>query len=131
METGRNANGTFTKGHRFAKGNPFARQQGALRTQLYAAVTTSDFKDILDKLLALAKEGNIPAAKLLLEHLIGKPVQAVHLSGPDGEKLEGISLGDVQLAVVEALADEPAARVKVAAKLKELHERASRNGEPA
>jgi hypothetical protein len=125
---GRDGTGRFAKGNRAGRGNPFAKQLYQLRTALHERVAAGDFAEMIDKLLEMAKAGSIPAAKLLLEHLIGKPVQAVHLSGPDGEKLDGLSLADIQLAVVEALHDEPAARVKVAAKLRELHEQSTRNG---
>jgi hypothetical protein len=121
--------GRFMVGHRFGKGgNPFQKQQARLRAVLYEEVSEEKLRAMIRKHAELAENGDKVSFKILLEHMIGKPVATVHLSGADGEKLAGLSLADVQLAVVEALADEPGARIKVAAKLKELHERSSRNG---
>jgi hypothetical protein len=122
----RNANGTFRTGHRLSHGNPFSKQLCEMRSLLYARVTPEEFHAILDRMIALAQDGNVPAAKLLIEHLCGKPVQAVQVSGADGEKLSGLSVEDVQLAVIEALADDKSAKERVAAKMKELYERVAR-----
>ena len=124
---GRNSNGTFQKGHSYSKGNPFARQLCEMRAVLYSRVGSEDFAAVVDKLVSLAKDGSVAAAKLLIEHLCGKPVAKVELTGADGEPLAGLSLADVQLAVIGALADEPSAKDKVADALKLLYKR-SQNG---
>ena len=95
----------------------------------YEAVTGDDLREIIGALVTKAKAGNVPAAREVLDRLIGKPVQAVHLEGPDGESLPGLSLADLQLAVVEALADEPSARAKVAQALRGLYDRTRRGTE--
>jgi hypothetical protein len=124
VSNGREPNGRFTTGNGFSRGNPLSRRVNRLRAELLRAVTPQDVRDVVQVLLAKAKGGDVAAARELLNRALGKPVAPVELSGPDGERLgTGLSLADVQLAIVEALADEPGARVKVAQALKELHER--------
>jgi hypothetical protein len=71
--TGHDQRGRFTKGNPGGHGNPFARQVAALRSALLAAVTTDDIAAVARALLARAKEGDVPAAKLLLAYSLGKP----------------------------------------------------------
>ena len=75
--TGRNSNGQFAKGNRFGPGNPFARQVAGLRKALLDRVTAEDIQAIVEKLLQMAKAGDVAAAKLLLSYTIGKPQPAV------------------------------------------------------
>src|SRR5467141_846016 len=70
---GRDGKGRFTAGNKGGPGNPFARKVAALRQALIASVTEQDIQDVAVRLLALAKEGNVPAAKLLLAYTLGKP----------------------------------------------------------
>ena len=44
-------------------------------------------KEIVYKLVSMAKQGDIAAVKELLDRTLGKPVTAVELSGADGEPL--------------------------------------------
>jgi hypothetical protein len=64
-------------------GNPFARQVAALRQAVVGSVTAEDVQAVASKLLELAKEGNVPAAKLLFAYTIGKPQ-----AGADPDRLE-------------------------------------------
>src|ERR1700688_5007185 len=59
------ARGRFTRGNKGGPGNPFARQAAALRQALTSAVTPQDVADIAAKLLEKAKQGDVPAAKLV------------------------------------------------------------------
>jgi len=89
--TGRNSNGQFAKGNRFGPGNPFARQVAGLRKALLDRVTAEDIQAIAEKLLQLAKAGDVAAAKLLLSYTIGKPQPAVepdHLDVAEWEQLK-------------------------------------------
>jgi hypothetical protein len=111
--------GRFTTGNPGGAGNPNLKRVHALRNMLLAKVTDADFDEVLEKLIGMAKGGDLDAIKELLNRLLGRPVAAVEVSGPDGEAL-GVNLADVQLAVWESLKDEPAARQKVAAGLRKL-----------
>jgi hypothetical protein len=121
---GRRTDGTFAVGNRGGPGNPHSRRMHELRRELLDAVEPGTIKAVVDKLSELAKGGDIPAAKLLLDHAIGRPTQAIELSGPDGAPLADVAA--LQVVILNALADEPAARFKVAAALRGL----SRNADP-
>ncbi len=69
---GRNSRGQFTAGNAGGPGNPFARHIGQLRTALMESMTPADVEAVVHKLVDLAKEGSIPAAKELLERCLGK-----------------------------------------------------------
>jgi hypothetical protein len=70
---GRLANGQFTKGNAGGPGNPHAGKVARLRAVLIEAVTEEDIQEIAGQLVALAKEGNMPAIKLLFQYTLGKP----------------------------------------------------------
>jgi hypothetical protein len=125
----RRPDGTFKPGHKFAAGNPHQVAVGRLRARMYAAVSEDDLAEVIAQLVAGAKAGRLPYIKELLDRLLGRPYQALHLTGSgdagDQEQaLAGVSLGDIQLATWEVLADHPSLRVQLAQRLRELHERA-------
>jgi hypothetical protein len=89
-----------------------------LRRELLDAVEPGTIKAVVERLSELAKGGDIAASKLLLDHCVGRPTQAIELSGPDGQPLG--DLATLQTIIIGALADEPAARFKVARALRGL-----------
>jgi hypothetical protein len=70
---GRDQSGKFSAGNGFGKGNPTARHAQRLRQLFVTAVTEQDIRDIVLKLVELAKAGDIAAANLLLTRALGKP----------------------------------------------------------
>jgi hypothetical protein len=70
--TNRNAAGRFLPGNPGGPGNPHAGKVGKLRTALIEAVTEQDIKEVVASLVKAAKSGDIPAAKLLFDRVIGK-----------------------------------------------------------
>jgi hypothetical protein len=70
---GRTADGKFAKGNSGGPGNPFARQVASFRQALYEAVTREMLKDLATRLWGMALGGNVAAARLLLQYLVGKP----------------------------------------------------------
>jgi hypothetical protein len=70
---GRNARGQFTAGNCAGKGNPLAKRVGKLRSALVAAVSEQDVREIITKMVALAKSGDTLAARLILDRVLGKP----------------------------------------------------------
>src|SRR5688572_14061655 len=72
---GRGANGRFGPGNRCARGNPHAKKVAQLRGGLLAAVTVQDIKDVAAALLRSAKDGDVAAARELLQRLLGPPVE--------------------------------------------------------
>ena len=74
----RQANGRFAPGNLGGPGNPYARLVAALKRALIEATTPEDIAAIASKLIALAKDGNVPAAKLLFRYTLGEPAPATN-----------------------------------------------------
>src|SRR5262249_32222496 len=79
----RDGHGRFAKGNRAGVGNPFARQVAGFRAAILQATTHEDIKLITKKLIEMAREGNLAAAKLLLAYTCGRPEQT-----PDPDRLD-------------------------------------------
>jgi len=72
----RDSKGHFTKGNKEGKGNPHSKQVNTFRSALLEAVREKDIKDIVKTLLEQTLGGNMAACKILLDRLLGPPVQA-------------------------------------------------------
>jgi hypothetical protein len=107
---GRDERGWFVKGNQVAAGNPMNVRMRELRRSLLACASEADIKDLYSGLMESARGGDTAAAKVLLEHLCGRPTQGIALSDPDGEPL---AMGAVLAVITEALADHPEARLKL------------------
>ena len=70
-ENGRDNAGRFTTGNAGGPGNPFAAQVGKLRAALLDAVTEKDVKDVIRAMVTKAKEGDVAAARILLDRCLG------------------------------------------------------------
>ena len=112
-------NGRFAPGNKCGQGNPLHKRMAQLRKQLVKAITPQDIFDIGEKLKAMALAGDTQAARLLLDHVLGKAPQHIELSGPEGTPL-GLSLADLQVSIWESLKDAPEARAKVALALRQV-----------
>ena len=73
---GRDERGRFALGNSGGPGNPHAKQTGKLRSAMLKAVTEKDMRAVVMKLVELAKSGNVPAAKEVLDRCLGRPVEA-------------------------------------------------------
>ena len=78
----RDAFGRFLRGNPGGPGNPFTRQVALIRRVLLDCVTAEDIAAVARQLIALAKAGNVAAAKVVLAYTIGKPTPA-----PDPDQL--------------------------------------------
>jgi hypothetical protein len=112
---GRDIDGRFAAGNKHSLGSAGNRRPRELRAALIEAATPEKVKAVEESLHELAVGGDVAAAKVWLDHVVGKPVQAVELAGPDGQAL-GMEV--VMTAVLAALAPYPEARLAVAARLK-------------
>lgn len=72
--SGRASNGRFAAGNRLGKGNPNARRAQKLRTELMKSVESDDLKRIVKSLINAAASGDVSAAKLILDRVLGPPV---------------------------------------------------------
>lgn len=75
------ASGKFLKGCKGGPGNPEGRRIAKLRSALLNAVTEEDIAEIMQKMVGLAKNGDVQAAKIVLERTIGKVDQGIAISG--------------------------------------------------
>ena len=86
--SGRNEDGTFSDGNTFSDGrNKYLRQQ-ELKELFAAAVTDSEIQRLASKLTAMALDGDLTAAKLLLHHLFKEqagPAVAVQINQASDE----------------------------------------------
>ena len=73
---GRGPGGRFAKGNGGGPGNPYAQRVATLRAALFDACTPQDLSAIVRALVASALGGDVPAAKELLQRLLG-PADAV------------------------------------------------------
>jgi hypothetical protein len=115
--TGRTATGRFAKGNKCGLGNPFARRLGKLRTAALDAATEEDVVAIFKKLYQLAMIGDVAAAKVYLDYMIGKPRPAVDpdrldldevalwLEAPDDSQMRALQLDRFSPSLASAVAD--------------------------
>ena len=88
---GRRTDGKFGAGNSFGRGNPTARHAQRLRQLFVQAVTEDDVTAIVQKLVTMAKDGDIQAANLLLTRALGKPstsdnslpIDSIPITSPD------------------------------------------------
>ena len=69
-------NGRFLPGNPGGPGNPFAGKVAKLREAGWRAVKPAEVRKVYRKLLDLALSGDVPAARLLLDRLLGPCVEA-------------------------------------------------------
>jgi hypothetical protein len=93
-DNGRDTKGKFAPGNKLAQGNPFARKVAQLRSALISAVSTEDVTAVIQKLVLLAKCGDIPAAKVLLDRVLGP-------SGADGESGSVTAIMQIRVATYD------------------------------
>jgi hypothetical protein len=98
-------------------GNPNSKRMAELKQALIACGTVEDVQKLFAALLAAALDGDTPAAKLLLDHLVGRPAQTVEVSGTEGEPVR-FNMAAFMAVITTALADYPEAQYKLAAALK-------------
>lgn len=79
---GRDGKGRFIKGNAGGPGNPQTGEIYRLKEAFRECVTVEDVKAVYDKLLDMAKAGNILAIKEFLDRAIGKPKQTIEMDTP-------------------------------------------------
>jgi len=84
-------NGRFTRGNPGGPGNPHAGQVAKLRAAILRAVDEGDIETIIAKLVEQAREGDLTAAREVLDRTIGKASQSDLLAR--SEALETIAAG--------------------------------------
>lgn len=71
----RDENGRFLRGHTIpGPGNPYAKRTAELRAAILNAVTPADVVDVIRALVKAAKGGDVAAAKVFLDRILGTPL---------------------------------------------------------
>jgi hypothetical protein len=104
-DTGKDAQGRFTKGNKCSKGNPFSRRLAAMRQAFSDAVSVEDLQALAKSLYERALDGDNAAAALLLAYVVGKPQRAVDPDTLDQQELALQLDGPTQTDVLGALFD--------------------------
>ena len=82
----REANGQFAAGNKGGPGNPFGRTMAARRRAVAEAVDEATLKAIMATLVRLAIDGDVGAAKLVLQYAVGKPAAVAEPDRVDVEE---------------------------------------------
>jgi hypothetical protein len=73
MSDGRDVRGRFARGNQGGPGNPWAAKTLHFKTLIQNAVTDADMLAVIKALVDAAKGGDIKAAAILIDRLVGKP----------------------------------------------------------
>jgi hypothetical protein len=68
--------------------NPYSRQVAELRLELLTRCTPERLGKIADRMMELAEEGDVSAAKLIFQYVLGKPHEAVSPDRVDIDEVE-------------------------------------------
>lgn len=74
VDSGRGADGRFLPGNTAGRGNPLAKKAQRLRAELMRSVTTGELREIVKALVKAAVDGDVQAARLLLDRTLGPPI---------------------------------------------------------
>ena len=89
---GRDQCGRFAKGNPGGPGNPYTAKIARLRSALLSAVTEDDVRQIVERLVRLAKDGDTVAIRELFLRTLGRPLEPDIL-----ERLESLEAAVQQL----------------------------------
>ena len=111
----------FAPGNKHGRGNPTAIRMHEHRMQFLDAIAEGTIPALAKRLQVAALNGDEFSVKVLLDYCLGKPAQAIELTGADGEPL-GVNFAAVTTIVLDALAgpEHAEARVRIAAQLMEI-----------
>src|SRR5436190_1251087 len=114
-QTGRESNGQFAPGNGIGPGNPFGRRVAQLRQAALNVVSDKDVEEVFASVLALAKAGNLQAAKLILSYTLGKPAPVENPDTMDHQELEqaheGTQLAGAAIGTAESYGAERGAQL--------------------
>jgi hypothetical protein len=69
---GRQSGGQFGPGNRFGRGNPHAHRVHVIQALIRDETTDDDLRAVWRRLLEMAKAGDLTAAKLVFDRVLGK-----------------------------------------------------------
>ena len=77
---GRSSNGRFAAGNKCGRGNPNNRKAQQLRNAFLNTITEEDIVEVTNKLIQMAKDGDIQAIKEMLDRALGKSPASIELT---------------------------------------------------
>ncbi len=113
----RDERGRLMPGSRIGVGNSGQRHRGELRRSLINADTPENIRKVGEKLVQMALDGDVQAAKVWLDHVLGRPLAAIEVSEPSRGHLD---LYGVVNTIANALGDVPEVQARIAAALGQL-----------
>ncbi len=122
---GRDSRGRFTANNKGGPGNPFGRRTATLRQAMLDAVTGEDLQAIVRQLIQQAREGDVPAARLVFSYTLGKPDKAVDpdsLDQQEWQQLRHNAVPNQELLALLSLLQAPLACTILRAALPHLQE---------
>ncbi len=131
-DSGRNSEtGTLLPGHRISVGNrggnPNAKRMAELKQALIACGTVEDVQKLYAALMAAALDGDVPAAKLLLDHLVGRPTQPIEVTGTGPAPVQT----DIRalVAIIHEETPDPEMRLRIARRILQLGQQTEVNAD--
>jgi hypothetical protein len=117
-ERGRLLPGSTVGKNALGGGNPNVKRMAEYKKALMDCGSDDDIRELYGVLMSAAKGGDVQAAKLLLDHLCGRPSQTVELSGLDG----GAIRTDVAaiVAIIREEEPDPERRAKIARRILQI-----------
>jgi hypothetical protein len=82
---GRATNGRFAPGWKGGPGNPYAKKAAEVRAAFIKAATPAEIMSIVKAILKKAKKGDLAAANIIFDRLLGRPA-----TGDQLERLEAL-----------------------------------------
>jgi hypothetical protein len=119
--SGRDERGLFKPGNTISKGvggNPNTKRMAELKQALIACGTVEDVQKLYTALLTAALAGDTPAAKLLLDHLVGRPTQPIEVTGSGPTPIQTDITAIV--AIIQQEEPDPDRRLKIARRILSL-----------
>ena len=104
----RDSRGRFVKGCKGGPGNPFAKRTGELRKALHDAVSPDDLRELVTRTVEAAKGGDMVAARLVFDRLLGPPRPSTPLPAielPTGGTFEDYAEGQARILAAVASGD--------------------------
>lgn len=113
----RDTGGRFVRGNSVGLGNPAHKRMRQLRQQFLDCVDDQAVQEVTATLIEMAKGGDTQAMRIFYEWTIGRPPQAIELSGPDGVPLNMVK---VVTTIMAALGNDPESQARVGQALRQL-----------
>ena len=80
-DSNRNSKGQFVKGNKGGPGRPKRTKEEKYLTSMVRCVKLKDWRDIVQRAIADAKDGDAKAREWLSNYLLGKPSQELKVKG--------------------------------------------------